>query len=214
MKNVLVIGIGMFGYFAARKYAEEGLEVMAVDISEEAVNKVMEYVTSVQIGDCTNAKVLESIGVDNFDICLVAVSSNFQASLEITSLAKEMGAPYVISVANREIQEKFLLKNGADAVVYPNREIANQIAVRTSTDSKIFDSIELSSEYSIYEVTVPEEWVGKSILQLNIRRKYRLNILGTKVNDLLIPMPDADYQFSRGEHIMLLGTKKDISKLL
>ena len=198
MKNVLVIGIGMFGYFAARKYAEEGLEVMAVDISEEAVNKVMEYVTSVQIGDCTNAKVLESIGVDNFDICLVAVSSNFQASLEITSLVKEMGAPYVIS----------------DAVVYPNREIANQIAVRTSTDSKIFDSIELSSEYSIYEVTVPEEWVGKSILQLNIRRKYRLNILGTKVNDLLIPMPDADYQFSRGEHIMLLGTKKDISKLL
>ena len=174
----------------------------------------MEYVTSVQIGDCTNAKVLESIGVDNFDICLVAVSSNFQASLEITSLVKEMGAPYVISVANREIQEKFLLKNGADAVVYPNREIANQIAVRTSTDSKIFDSIELSSEYSIYEVTVPEEWVGKSILQLNIRRKYRLNILGTKVNDLLIPMPDADYQFSRGEHIMLLGTKKDISKLL
>ena len=214
MKNVLVIGIGMFGYFAARKYAEEGLEVMAVDISEEAVNKVMEYVTSVQIGDCTNAKVLESIGVDNFDICLVAVSSNFQASLEITSLVKEMGAPYVISVTNREIQEKFLLKNGADAVVYPNREIANQIAVRTSTDSKIFDSIELSSEYSIYEVTVPEEWVGKSILQLNIRRKYRLNILGTKVNDLLIPMPDADYQFSRGEHIMLLGTKKDISKLL
>lgn len=214
MKNVLVIGIGMFGYFAARKYAEEGLEVMAVDISEEAVNKVMEYVTSVQIGDCTNAKVLESIGVDNFDICLVAVSSNFQASLEITSLVKEMGAPYVISVANREIQEKFLLKNGADAVVYPNREIANQIAVRTSTDSKIFDSIELSSEYSIYEVTVPEEWVGMSILQLNIRRKYRLNILGTKVNDLLIPMPDADYQFSRGEHIMLLGTKKDISKLL
>lgn len=214
MKNVLVIGIGMFGYFAARKYAEEGLEVMAVDVSEEAVNKVMEYVTSVQIGDCTNAKVLESIGVDNFDICLVAVSSNFQASLEITSLVKEMGAPYVISVANREIQEKFLLKNGADAVVYPNREIANQIAVRTSTDSKIFDSIELSSEYSIYEVTVPEEWVGKSILQLNIRRKYRLNILGTKVNDLLIPMPDADYQFSRGEHIMLLGTKKDISKLL
>lgn len=214
MKNVLVIGIGMFGYFAARKYVEEGLEVMAVDISEEAVNKVMEYVTSVQIGDCTNAKVLESIGVDNFDICLVAVSSNFQASLEITSLVKEMGAPYVISVANREIQEKFLLKNGADAVVYPNREIANQIAVRTSTDSKIFDSIELSSEYSIYEVTVPEEWVGKSILQLNIRRKYRLNILGTKVNDLLIPMPDADYQFSGGEHIMLLGTKKDISKLL
>lgn len=214
MKNVLVIGIGMFGYFAARKYAEEGLEVMAVDISEEAVNKVMDYVTSVQIGDCTNAKVLESIGVDNFDICLVAVSSNFQASLEITSLVKEMGAPYVISVANREIQEKFLLKNGADAVVYPNREIANQIAVRTSTDSKIFDSIELSSEYSIYEVTVPEEWVGKSILQLNIRRKYRLNILGTKVNDLLIPMPDADYQFSRGEHIMLMGTKKDISKLL
>ncbi|MBQ4224950.1 MAG: TrkA family potassium uptake protein [Oscillospiraceae bacterium] len=212
-KSVLVIGIGAFGYFAALKYASEGNEVMAVDKYEDNVNLVMNKVTSVQIGDCTNPAVLRALGADNFDICVVAVSSDFQASLEITSLLKDMGAPYVIAKANREIQEKFLLRNGADEVVYPDREIANELAVRTSQSRNIFDSIELGSEYSIYETPVPEMWTGRTILQLDIRRKYHLNVLGIKSDGILMPMPDVNYAFRKGEHIMLLGKRKDISKL-
>ncbi len=214
MKSVLVIGAGVFGYFAALKYMEEGSEVMCIDKREDRIAPLTGRVTSVQIGDCTDIDVLESIGVANFDIVLVALSTDFQASLEITSLVKELGANYVISKADRNIQEKFLLRNGADVVVYPNREMANQLAVRTSTSSNIFDSMELSSDYSIYETNVPASWVGKSIMELNIRRKYHVNILGTKLNGILIPMPDPDYEFSGSEHIMLLGTKKDIAKLL
>lgn len=214
MKSVLVIGVGVFGYFAALKYMEEGNEVMCIDKREDRITAVAGKVTSVQIGDCTDINVLNSIGVNNFDIVLVAVSSDFQASLEITSLVSELGANYVISKADKNIQEKFLLRNGADSVVYPNREMANQLAVRTSTSSNIFDSVELSSEYSIYETTVPQAWVGKSIMKLNIRRKYHLNILGVKKNGILFPMPDVDYEFSENEHIILLGTKKDISKIL
>lgn len=214
MKSILVIGMGVFGRFAALKYMEEGNEVMCIDKREDRIQTVAGHVTSVQIGDCTDENVLMSIGVNNFDIVLVAVSENFQASLEITSLVSELGANYVIAKAEKNIQEKFLLKNGADSVVYPNREMANQLAVRTSTGSNIFDSVELSSEYSIYETTVPEQWVGKSIMDLNIRRKYHLNVLGTKKNGIMLPMPDVDYVFSSSEHIILLGTKKDISKIV
>ncbi len=214
MKSILVVGVGSFGYFAALKYMAEGNEVMCIDIDENRIQDVAGRVTSVQIGDCTDIDVLESLGVNNFDIVLVTVSGNFQASLEITSLVSELGANYVIAKADRNIQEKFLLKNGADSVVYPNREMANELAVRTSTGSGIFDSVELSSEYSIYETTVPENWVGKSIMNLDIRKKYHLNVLGTKKNDIMYPMPNPDYIFNSSEHVILLGTKKDISKVI
>ena len=214
MKSVLVIGAGVFGYFAALKYTEEHHEVMCIDKREDRIAPLTGKIDSVQIGDCTEISVLESIGVGNFDIVLVAVSTDFQASLEITSLVKDLGAGCVISVANKNIQEKFLLRNGADMVVYPNREMARQLAVRTSTSRNIFDSVELSSEYSVYEISVPESWAGKSIEKLNIRKKYHVNILGIKKNEILIPNPEPDHVFKAEEHIMLLGTKKDISRLV
>lgn len=214
MKTVLVIGAGGFGYFAALKYTEENNEVMCIDKNEEKIAQLMGKIASVQIGDCTDIGVLESIGVNNFDIVLVAVSSDFQASLEITSLVKDLGAGCVISVANKNIQEKFLLRNGADMVVYPNREMARHLAVRTSTGANIFDSVELSSEYSIYEISVPESWVGKSIEKLNIRKKYHVNILGIKTNEVLLPNLEPGYVFKAEGHIVLLGTKKDIAKLV
>ena len=214
MKSVLVIGAGVFGYFAALKYTEENNEVMCIDKREDRIAPLTGKIDSVQIGDCTEISVLESIGVGNFDIVLVAVSTDFQASLEITSLVKDLGAGCVISVANKNIQEKFLLRNGADMVVYPNREMARQLAVRTSTSRNIFDSVELSSEYSVYEISVPESWAGKSIEKLNIRKKYHVNILGIKKNEILIPNPEPDHVFKAEEHIMLLGTKKDISRLV
>lgn len=214
MKSILVIGAGVFGYFAALKYTEEDNEVMCIDKREDRIAPLAGNIASVSIGDCTDVKVLEGIGVNNFDIVLVAVSADFQASLEITSLVKDLGAGCVISVANKNIQEKFLLRNGADMVVYPNREMARQLAVRTSTSKNIFDSVELSSEYSVYEISVPEGWVGKSIEKLNIRKKYRVNILGIKTNEVLLPNPDPEHVFKAEEHIVLLGTKKDISRLV
>jgi len=160
MKSILLIGLGRFGATMAMKLHELKHEVMAIDISEERINAILPYVTSAQIGDCTNEQYMSSIGVRNFDLCIVAIGDNFQSSLETTALLKDLGAKFVLSRANRDIHAKFLLRNGADQVVYPEKEMAIRSAVRYSTDN-IFDYIELTPDHSIYEVPVPSSWRKK-----------------------------------------------------
>ena len=162
MKSILIIGLGRFGQHLCRKLAERGNQIMVIDEKEENVEAVMSLAASAQIGDCTKEAVLDSLGINNFDICFVCIGTNFQSSLEITSLLKEKGAKYVVSKATRDIHAKFLLKNGADEVVYPDRDIAEKTAMRYSA-GHVFDYIELNSEYSIYEIPVAAIWVGKTI---------------------------------------------------
>ena len=173
MKSVLVVGLGRFGRHMAAKLIEEGNEVLAVDINEDRVNDALDLVTNAQIGDTTNEHFIASLGVGNFDLCVVAIGDNFQSSLETTALLKDYGAPFVLSRANRDVHAKFLLRNGADKVVYPEREMAERLAVKFGTDN-IFDYIELTPDYSIYEIPVPAPWVGKSIVEKGVRNKYCL----------------------------------------
>ena len=179
MKSILLIGLGRFGRHIAEELNKLGHEVMAVDENEDRVNAVLSIVTNAQIGDSTNAEFLEALGVRNFDVCIVAISGNFQSSLETTSLLKELGAKCVVSRAERDVQAKFLLRNGADNVVYPEKQMAKWAAIRFTADH-IFDYIEIDEQHAIFEVEVPEGWVGKSIGELNIRRKFGINILGIK----------------------------------
>lgn len=213
MKSVLIIGLGRFGQHLCRQMVERKNEVMVIDVKEENVEAMMPMVTSAQIGDCTNVEVLRSIGVANFDICFVCIGTNFQSSLEITSLLKENGAKYVVSKATRDIQAKFLLRNGADEVVYPDRDIAEKVAVRYSANH-IFDYIEFNDEYSIFEIPVAEEWVGKSIREVNFRAKYQVNILGYKKGENITLMPMADHVFDDKEHLMVIGKVQDINRIL
>ena len=213
MKTVLIIGLGRFGNHLCKKFAELNNEIMVVDIREEAVEDVLPFVTSAKIGDCTNEDVLRSLGVRNFDTCFVCIGNNFQSSLEITNLLKEMGAKYVISKANRDIQAKFLLKNGADEVVYPNRDIAEKLAVRCSMDN-VFDYIELNEDYSICEIPPLKEWIGKSIREVNFRSKYHVSILGTRTGGQTSLLPAADHEFRLDEHLMVIGKKVDIDKIM
>ena len=171
------------------------------------------YATMAKVGDCTNEDVLRSLGVGNFDICFVCIGSNFQSSLEITSLIKEMGATYVVSKANRDIHAKFLLRNGADEVIYPDRDIAERLAVKHSANH-VFDYIELTEGYSIFEIPPVEDWIGKSIRQLAIRSKYHVSILGIKKNGHLQLLPQADRLLEREDHLMVVGLKKDIDRIL
>lgn len=179
MKTVLLIGLGRFGRHVAKKLNELNHQVMAVDINESRVNKVLPYVTAAQIGNSTNEDFLKTLGVNDYDVCIVAIGDNFQDSLETTSLLKEMGAKYVVSRAARDVHAKFLLRNGADEVVYPEKQLATWTAIRYSADH-ILDYIELDDEHAIFEVTIPEEWVGKTVGQLDIRRKYKINIMALK----------------------------------
>lgn len=213
MKSMLIIGLGRFGHHLCKNLVDLDNEVMIIDEKEEVLEDLLPIVTTAKIGDCTNPEVLESIGVGNFDICFVCIGSNFQSSLEITSLLKEQGANYVVSKANRDIQAKFLLRNGADEVIYPDRDIAEKEATRLSANH-VFDYIELNDEYSIYEIPPLKEWIGKSIMQVNFRAKYNINILGTKegADTQLLPMPD--HVFQENQHLMVIGKKVDIDKIL
>lgn len=209
MKNVLIIGLGRFGRHMAKKFIEEGNDVLAVEISEERADSAIEIVQNIQIGDATDERFIQSLGVDNFDLCVIAIGDRFQVSLEITVLLKDMGAPYVIARASRDIHKKLLLRNGADYVVYGERELAERLAVKFGADN-IFDYIVLDSEYAIYEIAVPRSWYGKSIVELSIRNKYKVSILATKKDGRIYPLPHPDHVFSPDETLMVMGNEESI----
>jgi trk system potassium uptake protein TrkA len=197
----------------AEKFQELHQEVLAIDKDEQRVNEVLDLVTSAQIGDSTNEKFISSLGVRNFDLCVVAIGDDFQSSLETTALLKEQGAKFVLSRATREVQEKFLLRNGADKVVYLEKQMAVWAAVRYSSDH-IFDYIALTQDYAIYEIAVPVSWEGKTIGQVGVRQKYHINILATKQNGKLAPLPGANHSFGRDETLLVLGDHRDVEKLI
>ncbi len=213
MKSILIIGLGRFGRHLCKNLADLGNQIMIVDEVEENLEELLPYVVSAKIGDCTNENVLRSLGIDNFDICFICIGTNFQSSLEITSLVKELGGRYVVSKANRDIHAKFLLRNGADEVIYPDRDIAEKIAVRYSANH-VFDYIELTDEYSIYETPPLPQWVGKSLKESDIRNRHHINVLGTKRDGRANLMPPADYIIRSDDHMMVIGKKTDIDKLL
>lgn len=213
MKSILLIGLGRFGRHIAAQLNQLGHEVMAVDRTEDRVDAVLPFVTSAQIGDSTNPDFLESLGVDNYDVCIVTIASDFQSSLETTSLLKELGAKQVVSRADRDVQAKFLLRNGADEVVYPEKQLAAWTAIRCTSDH-ILDYIELDGDFSIFELAVPPEWVGKTILQLDLRKKYGLNVLALRSGGTLDMRVTPDTTLDAERSVLILGRPKDVQKCL
>lgn len=211
MKSVLLIGLGRFGRHIAMKLNDLNYQVLAVDSSEERVDDALSFVTNVQIGDSTNEEFLSSLGVRNFDVCIVAIGDNFQDSLVTASTLKELGAKKVIARASKGIQEKFLLRNGADEVVYPEKQLAAWTAIRCMSDH-ILDYIELDRDCSIFELSVPEYWDGKTIVQLDIRKKYGINILGVRENGKLNLEVVPGMILSKEKSILVLGRSKAVQK--
>ncbi|MBD5543430.1 MAG: TrkA family potassium uptake protein [Lachnospiraceae bacterium] len=191
----------------------ERKKIANIQVPAEKLTDVLPFVTNAKIADCTDVDVLKSIGIRNFDICFVCIGTNFQSSLEITSLLTENGAKLVISKATRDIQAKFLLRNGADQVIYPDRDMAEKIAVRYSMNH-IFDYIELDEEYSIFEIPTAKEWAGKTIKEVNFRARYKVSILGYKSGEETQLLPMADHVFSMEEHLMVIGKREDVDKLV
>ena len=211
MKSVLLIGLGRFGRGVAEKLNELHHQVLAVDKNEERVNEILPLVTDAQIGDATSETFLRSLGVDNFDVCIVTIGEDFQSSLETTSLLKELGARKVVSRASREVHKKFLLRNGADDVVYPEGQLAAWTAIRHTTEH-VLDYIALDSEYAIYDLSVPAEWHGKTVGGLDIRRKYNLNILAVRGENQPSMVVTGDTMLQENQTILVLGKWKDVQK--
>lgn len=211
MKSVLLIGLGRFGGNIALKLNEMNHEIMAVDENEERLNAVLPYVTNGQIGNSTNEEFLRSLGVNNFDLCIVAIGSDFQSSLETTSLLKELGAKLVVSRASSDVHAKFLLKNGADKIVYPEKQLASWTAIRYTADH-ILDYIELDEDHGIFELSVPKEWVGKTVGQLDIRKKYNITIMATREGDKLNLSVNSETELNENISVLVLGETRDIHK--
>lgn len=213
MKSFLIIGMGRFGQYLCRELSKLGNEIMIVDDVEERLESCMSLVTSAKIGDCTKPEVLRALGVANFDICFVCIGRNFQSSLEITSLLKEMGARWVVSRASTDVQAKFLLRNGADEVVYPERDIAEKVAKKSSANH-VFDFLDLPGNFGIYEIPPHKKWIGRSIRDVNVRAQYGISILGVKNGQDTMVLPGADYLFCEEEHLLVLGSDADMETFL
>ena len=211
MKTVLLIGVGRFGRHIAMKLSDLGHQIMAVDTSEDRIRAVLPFVTNAQIGDSTSEDFLSSLGIRNFDVCIVTIGDDFQNSLETVDLLKELGAKKVIARASTGVQEKFLLRNGADEVVYPEKQLAAWMAIRYTSDH-ILDYIELDGDYSIFELTVPADWIGKTVGQLDVRKKYGINILGVRQDGALDMNVTPDTLLSRDGSVLVLGHLKAMQK--
>ena len=211
MKNILLVGAGRFGRHIAMQLSQLEHQIMTVDANEERINDVLPFTTNALIGDSTNAEFLRSLGIGNFDVCIVTISSNFQNSLETTSLLKELGAKCVVSRAERDVQAKFLLRNGADHVIYPEKQMAKWTAIRYSSDH-VFDYIEIDSQYAIFEVEIPENWIGKNVGQLDIRKKYGINILATRKYGKTDVAVSPETVLDGDATILVLGEYKAIRK--
>lgn len=212
MKSILLVGLGRFGRHIAEKLFDLNHQVMAIDWKEERVDTILPFVTGAQIGDSTNPDFLISLGIRNFDLCIVAIGDNFQSSLETTSLLKELGAKMVVSRAASDVHAKFLLKNGADDIVYPERQLATWTAIRYSADH-IFDYIELDHEHAIFEVQVPAEWAGKTVGELDVRKRYSLNIMAIKEDGILDLGITPDTRITDKQTMLVLGTMKQLQKV-
>lgn len=211
MKSVLLVGAGQFGVHLAKKLSELDNEIMVVDSNEERIDAILPYATSAQIGDASTVEFLETLDVEDFDLCFVTIGDDFQDSLETTSLLKELGAQRVISRASNDVHAKFLLRNGADAIIYPEKQVAEWAAIKCGSNH-ILDFMDLGNDCGLYEIEVPYEWVGKTLAGLDVRRKYNINILGTKENGTLNISMSPDSVFTQGESVLVLGTNKNIRK--
>ena len=212
MKSVLVIGLGRFVRHLSRKFIEEGNAVLAIEKDETRADWAVNIVNEIQIGDATNEDFIKSLGVNNFDICVVAVGDNFQTALEITVLLKDFGAEYIIARASRDVHRKLLLRNGADHVVYAEREIAEKIAIKYGAKN-VFDYLELTPDIAIYEIKIPESWLNKTIIEKAVRTRYHVSILATKKNGRIFPLPPTNHVFAADETLIVMGTAKSIKEI-
>ena len=211
MKSILLIGLNNFGVYMAKQLRELGHQVMAVDKREDRIDAVLPFVTDAQIGDSTSEPFLRSLGINNYDVCLVAIGNDFQGSLETASLLKELGAKLVVARADREVQAKFLLRNGADEVINPEKQIAEWAAIRYASNH-ILDYIKLDDDHAIFEVTVPRDWVGKSVAEIDIRKRFGINIMAVKENGKMNLTVTPDTMLTENRTMLVLGERRAIQR--
>lgn len=209
MISVLLIGMGKFGRTLGEQLLEMGDEVMIVDKNEDIINKFAPRYTNALIADCMSMDNLETMDIPSFDACVVAIGEDFQASLEITSNLKDCGAKRIVSRATTAIQRKFLMRVGADEVIYPDMDIAEKLAVRLNSDN-VINFVDLDAEYAIFEIELPKKWLKKTLVEVNPRGNYGMNILTIKNSGEITYSISGNYVFREGDQLLVFGNTERI----
>jgi trk system potassium uptake protein TrkA len=212
-KQFVVIGMGRFGRSVARGLAGLGQEVLAVDNDEAMVNMIAPYVTHAVVADATDEKALEALGIRNFDVAVVTIGDNIQASILITMQCKELGVAFVLAKAQNELHGKVLYKTGADKVVFPERDMGLRVA-HNLADSNILDYIEIAGDLRIVDINALPGWENKSLADLNFRRKYGANVIAIKKNNReMNTIPQGTDVIEKDDKLIVVGTKESIAHL-
>lgn len=212
MKQFAVIGLGRFGVSVAESLYKQGYDVMAVDSDEERVQKFSDEVTHVVQADCTDENALKALGIRNFDVVVVAIGEDIQANVMTTLLLKEMGVPYVVAKAKNALHGRMLEKIGADRVVYPERDMGVRIA-HNIISRNVMDYIELSPELGVVEVNAPQELIGKSLQQANLRSRFGVNVVAIKRDEEIDVSPKAEDVITAGDILVVIGKTEGVLKL-
>ena len=211
-KTVAVLGVGKFGRNIAKTLYQEGQEVLVVDKDKNAINEIADFVTHAYIGDTTDERVLNEIGIRDFDYVVISLSSNIRDSAITTVLCKELGAKYIIAKAVDNIHAKLLDKTGADMVVQPEKEAGIRLA-KTLVADNIIDFLELSDEYSIHETRIPSSWVGKTLIQLNVRQKYDVSVVGIRRNSQMMVNIDPNEPLLQDDILIMIGSNEGLDTI-
>ncbi|WP_167955802.1 potassium channel family protein [Anaerosporobacter faecicola] len=211
-KEFVVFGLGRFGKSVATTLADSGCEVLVVDDNEDKIQEMADIVTYAVKANVTDVDTMETLGISNFDGAIVAIGEDLEASVMVTILAKELGIPYVLAKAQNDLHAKILKKVGADMVVFPEKETGIRIANNLLLGN-FFDAVELSSTFSMMEVEALKEWDGHSLRELNLRAKYKVNVIGIKKNGVLDINPDADIAVSKNDVLVMIGKNETLNKL-
>ena len=211
-KSVLIIGIGKFGAHLAEKMQDLGHDVLIFDRNEAAIEGLSTRFADAQVGDFTNEDVLREIDVASYDVVCVTLGDDFEASMVTTMLLKRLGAKYVVVRARSEIECDLLRKVGADEIVYADGDATDRLAMRMGGNN-ILDYIQLTGGYAIFEVPILKSWAGKSIAELEVRSRYKVNIVAIKNEEMLDPTPSPDYRFKPDDKILVIGKSRDVFRL-
>lgn len=212
MKQFVVIGLGRFGSSIAKTLYNLGYDVLGIDSDEEIVQSMSDSITHAVQADATDENTLKALGVRNFDVGIVSIGQDIQASILVTLILKEMGIKFVVAKAQNELHGKVLYKIGADRVIFPERDMGIRVA-HNLVSSNILDYIELSPDFSIVEITAIPEWYDKTLKELDMRVKHGLNVMAIKRNEDVLVSPKADDVILKGDILVVVGQNKDIEKL-
>ena len=211
-KQFMVLGMGLFGSSLAKALHEMGHEVLAVDADADLVEAIAPHVTQAVQIDATDEAALQELGVRNFDAVIVSIGKNLRDSILVCVIIKELGVPYLIAKATDEIHAKVLRKIGVDRVVFPERDMGVRVAKSLVTPN-VLEMMEFSGDYRLIEIILPSKWVGSSIIEIDVRRKYGISILAIQRDGQFIVSPSPDAVFETGDILLVLGQKDDINNI-